>query len=582
MIRVSFENIEISMFDFSMLNQRPIISVLEQYINRGDGVDFATFTHNIGIDKKSYQNSQEYLDHAIKTIETLKDFAKNNKNATMFDPRLLSALKDRFFNTDNLDKFAVLTFDVSDCDESVKLSIFESVRNAPLKSVASYCVSDNDKISVFYAQKCLALTEDGFHWYTSRDKVSLFEGKNSIKDCNIMSLALCFEIAKTLNSLDKSDEELIFYYGEGKFIKASAQEIISNTNLNQEQKEQKAQEEAKQEAIEKQAKAELKAEQSQVRASLAPASINAQIAINSDVKFNKNDKYANSISIAIYRAKQEQKINQALAKADEAYTIVKQGLANNNTFNDCINVIKQKFGNDELLINLVMENINADLATLSEKEQEILDKNAQIESLNSDKEKLNSKVTQAENEARKWNSSFQKVSIELERTKQDYEKTIEKLQEEAQNAMDALKTQYEDEIEGYQGTIERLDNVNKALQTSLNNEKATNAELIAKNVSLEQEVKAKNDKIAELEKELEEANDEIYELKKEYNEIVHKGNNFWKNARSYLVEAINRGYKASDSDKEFYEIDTNTQTQSNLFTKDDDGGSGGSSRSRQR
>ena len=573
MIRVSFENIDISMFDFSMLNQRPIISALEQYVNRGDNVDFNTFTHNIGIDKKSYQNSQEYLDHATATIDSLKNFAKNNKNDTMFDPKLLSAVKDRFFNTDNLDKFAVLTFDVSDCDESVKSAIFESIRNAPLKSIASYCVSDNDKISVFYAQKCLALTEDGFHWYTSRDKVSLFEGKNSIKDCNIMSLALCFEIAKTLNSLGKGDEELIFYYGEGKFIKASAQEIISNTNLNQEQKEQKAQEEAKQEAIENQAKAELKAEQSQVRASSAPASINAQIAINSDVKFDKNDKYANPI--AIYRAKQEQKINQALAKADEAYTIVKQGLANNNTFNDCINFIKQKFGNDELLINLVMYNINADLATLSEKEQEILDKNAQIESLNSDKEKLNVKVTQAENEARKWNSNFQKKSIELEQTKQEYENTIARSKEETQNAINALKTQYEDDIEGYQGTIERLDNVNKALQTSLNNEKATNAELIAKNVSLEQEVKAKNDEIAELKKELEEANNQ----KKEY---IDKGNEYWEYAGDYLLKAIQRGYQPTDDEIEFYKIseDLEKLKQNDLVTED--GGSGGSSRNRQR
>lgn len=566
MIRIGFENIDISMFAFSMLNQRPIISALEQYVNRGDNVDFATFTHNIGIDKKSYKNSQEYLDHATATIDSLKNFAKNNKNTTIFDHRLLSALKDRFFNTDNLDKFAVLTFDVSDCDESVKSAIFESIRNAPLKSIASYCVSDNDKISVFYAQKCLALTEDGFHWYTSRDKVSLFEGKNSIKDCNIMSLALCFEIAKTLNSLGLSDEELIFTYGEGKFIKASAQEIISNTNLNQEQKEQKAQEEAKQEAIENQAKAELKAEQSQVRASSAPASINAQIAINSDVKFDKNDKYANPI--AIYRAKQEQKINQALAKADEAYTIVKQGLANNNTFNDCINFIKQKFGNDELLINLVMYNINADLATLSEKEQIIVEQNAQIESLNSDKEKLNVKVTQAENEARKWNSNFQKVNIELEKTKQYYENAIEKFREEAKNEMDALKTQYEDEIEGYQGTIERLDNVNKALQTSLNNEKATNAELIAKNVSLEQEVKAKNDEISELEKGLEEAN--------------NKKSKYWSQAGGYLLEAIKGGYQPTDDEIDLYDIrqELETQTQSNLFT--DDGGSGGSSRSRQR
>ena len=573
MIRVSFENIDISMFDFSMLNQRPIISVLGQYVNRGDNVDFNTFTHNIGIDKKSYQNSQEYLDHATATIDSLKNFAKNNKNATMFDPRLLLALKDRFFNTDNLDKFAVLTFDVSDCDESVKSAIFESVRNAPLKSIASYCVSDNDKISVFYAQKCLALTQDGFHWYTSRDKVSLFEGKNSIKDCNIMSLALCFEIAKTLNSLGLSDEELIFNYGEGKFIKASAQEIISNTNLNQEQKEQKAQEEAKQEAIENQAKAELKAEQSQVRASLAPASINAQNVVNSDIKFDSNDKYANTL--AIYQAKHNQKMNQALAKVDEAYTIVKQGLANNNTFNDCINVIKQKFGNDELLINLVMDNINADLVTLAEKEQEILDKNAQIESLNSDKEKLNSKVTQAENEARKWNSSFQKVSIELERTKQDYENAIEKFREETKNKMDALKTQYEDEIGGYQGTIEKLDDANNVLQTSLNNEKATNAELIAKNVSLEQEVKAKNDEIAELKKELEEANNQ----KKEY---IDKGNEYWEYAGDYLLKAIQRGYQPTDDEIEFYKIseDLEKLKQNDLVTED--GGSGGSSRNRQR
>lgn len=573
MIRVSFENIDISMFDFSMLNQRPIISVLGQYINRGDNVDFNTFTHNIGIDKKSYQNSQEYLDHATATIDSLKNFAKNNKNATMFDPRLLLALKDRFFNTDNLDKFAVLTFDVSDCDESVKSAIFESVRNAPLKSIASYCVSDNDKISVFYAQKCLALTQDGFHWYTSRDKVSLFEGKNSIKDCNIMSLALCFEIAKTLNSLGLSDEELIFNYGEGKFIKASAQEIISNTNLNQEQKEQKAQEEAKQEAIENQAKAELKAEQSQVRASLAPASINAQNVVNSDIKFDSNDKYANTL--AIYQAKHNQKMNQALAKVDEAYTIVKQGLANNNTFNDCINVIKQKFGNDELLINLVMDNINADLVTLAEKEQEILDKNAQIESLNSDKEKLNSKVTQAENEARKWNSSFQKVSIELERTKQDYENAIEKFREETKNKMDALKTQYEDEIGGYQGTIEKLDDANNVLQTSLNNEKATNAELIAKNVSLEQELKAKDEEIAELKKELEEANKQI-------NEYIDKKDKYWRYAGEYLLKAIQRGYQPTDDEIDFYDIseDLEELKQNDLFTED--GGSGGFNRSRQR
>ena len=99
---------------------------------------------------------------------------------------------------------------------------------------------------------------------------------------------------------------------------------------------------------------------------------------------------------------------------------------------------------------------------------------------------------------------------------------------------------------------------------------------------LENKLEEANNEIAELKKELEEAKNKIAEQINEYNEIVHKGNNFWHDARSYLVEAINRGYKASDSDKEFYEIDTNTQTQSNLFTDDDDGGSGGSRRSRQR
>ena len=222
-----------------------------------------------------------------------------------------------------------------------------------------------------------------------------------------------------------------------------------------------------------------------------------------------------------------------------------------------------------------MYNINADLATLSEKEQEILDKNAQIESLNSDKEKLNSKVTQAENEARKWNSSFQKVSIELERTKQDYENAIEKFREETKNKMDALKTQYEDEIGGYQGTIEKLDDANNVLQTSLNNEKATNAELIAKNVSLEQEVKAKDDEIAELEKELEEATNQ----KKEY---IDKGNEYWEYAGDYLLKAIRRGYQPTNYEIEFYKISEELKKlkQNDLVTED--GGSGGSSRSRQR
>ena len=222
--------------------------------------------------------------------------------------------------------------------------------------------------------------------------------------------------------------------------------------------------------------------------------------------------------MAIYRAKQEQKINQALAKADEAYTIVKQGLAKNNTFNDCINFIKQKFGNDELLINFVMDNINADLATLKEKEQEILDKNAQIEKNTND---------------------------------------------------------YEDEIEAYQGTIERLDNVNKALQTSLNNEKATNAELIAKNVSLEQELKAKDDEIVELENKLEEANNQ----KKEY---IDKGNEYWEYAGDYLLKAIRRGYQPTNYEIEFYKISEELEKlkQNDLVTED--GGSGGSSRSRQR
>ena len=357
----------------------------------------------------------------------------------------------------------------------------------------------------------------------------------------------------------------ILNYTAGQILNPNSYNVIREANSNKSK--------ATQEAIEKQAKAELKAEQSQVRASLAPASINAQNVINSDIKFDKNDKYANSV--AIYRAKQEQKINQALAKADEAYTIVKQGLAKNNTFNDCINFIKQKFGNDELLINLVMDNINADLVTLSEKKQEMLDKNAQIESLNSDKEKLNSKVTQAENEAKKWNSSFQKVSIELEKTKQYNENAIEKLREEAKNDMDALKTQYEDDIEGYQGTIERLDNVNKALQASLNNEKATNAELIAKNVSLEQEVKAKNDEISELEKDLEEAKNQIKEYAK-------KGNKYWSEAGVFLLKAIKGGYQPTDDEIEFYQIrkELENLNQNDLFTED--GGSGGSSRSRQR
>ena len=141
--------------------------------------------------------------------------------------------------------------------------------------------------------------------------------------------------------------------------------------------------------------------------------------------------------------------------------------------------------------------------------------------------------------------------------------------------MDALKTQYEDEIGGYQGTIEKLDDANNVLQTSLNNEKATNAELIAKNVSLEQELKAKDDEIVELENKLEEANKQI-------NEYIDKKDKYWRYAGEYLLKAIQRGYQPTDDEIDFYDIseDLEELKQNDLFTED--GGSGGFNRSRQR
>lgn len=575
MIRLSYEKIAPNLFDFSKIEQRPILSVLKQFVNRGDDEDFATFTHNIiGIDKQSYKNSGEYLEHTTKTIEALKKYIKENKkNATIFDPRISSALQDRYFDSKNLDKFSVLSFDVSDYDESTKNTLFETIKNAPLRSFASYALMyDENTIKFYYADKCLALTEDGFHWYTCRDKISLFEGNSSIKDANIISLNLCYELSKTLNSLGKGDEEFIFFYGANneKSISATAKKIVDNTNKTQEEKQEIAKQEAKQEAIEKQAKAQLKNEKQVIRDSQAPASIENFIKIDENLpSFDKNNKYANSL--ALFDEKNNQIKNNAIRNAETAYNLIKGGLEKGETFNDCLNAIKQKFGNNELLINLIMDNINADLETLKEKEQEILDKNAQIESLNDDITRLNDKVTQAENEAKKWNSIFQKKNIELEKTKQSYENTIAEMKKTAQETIEKLINDYEDEIEGFQGTIERLDKSNKELQKSFNDEKALNSEINAKNASLEQELKAKDNEIAKLKNELEQAKKNI-ETKDELLKIYTDSD-----SSNKKTEQPTKQQEPQESNLfTDYETNTNTQEQNTLFTEDDDSGGGGS------
>lgn len=175
-----------------------------------------------------------------------------------------------------------------------------------------------------------------------------------------------------------------------------------------------------------------------------PVSIN----VRNVIKFDKNDKYANSV--AIFRAKQEQILNNALKKADNLYKSIKENINNGATLNNCINAVKEHFDNDELLINLVMDNINADLVTLAEKEQIIVEQNAQIESL------------KAENEASK----------ELEQTEQ-----IESYKEEIK----CYEEMYKHAKKRYEETIKSYDEMAK--------------ELI-------QELKAKDDEIAELKKEL--------------------------------------------------------------------------------
>ena len=182
-----------------------------------------------------------------------------------------------------------------------------------------------------------------------------------------------------------------------------------------------------------------------LRASSAPGPIPASINFRNVVKFDKDDKYANSV--AIFRKKQEQILSNALRKADNLYKLIKENEKNGITLNDCIDAVKREFDNDELLINLVMDNINADLVTLAEKEQIIVEQNAQIESL------------KAENEASK----------ELEQTEQ-----IESYKEE-------IKC-YEELIKGYKEEIKGYDEMAKKLI---------------------QELKAKDDEIAELKKELE-------------------------------------------------------------------------------
>ena len=194
----------------------------------------------------------------------------------------------------------------------------------------------------------------------------------------------------------------------------------------------------------------LRASSGPLRASSAPESIPASIHVRSVIKFDKNDKYAHSV--AIFRKKQEQFLINALEKADNLYKSIKENINNGATLNDCINAVKRDFDNN--LINLIMDNINADLVALAEKEQIIVEQNAQIESL------------KAENEASK----------ELEQTEQ-----IESYKEEIKCYEELIKG-YKEEIKCYKEEIKCYDEMAKKLI---------------------QELKAKDEEIAELKKELE-------------------------------------------------------------------------------
>lgn len=597
-VKITLKQIkDLADIDPKLIKRTPILSVLEHYYL---GENFSDFEKQIiGKNKLEFKTSGA-LKSRIENIEkTVKDYFKSKENAKNFDHRLASLINGRFFKDIAETSWECLEFSFDGFDDEQREFLKEAFKNGDNISFCSYITFDNDDFKIFYNRKCLVDDAGELRLLTAKaDRITLSTPKE-LKDCNVVSLKIIESLATTLYNFGLDVPFSYTYTNQAgeQIKKSSVNEILIHNADMAEAVEATINAEKKAQEVKEIAAAEIKAETMEKRASLPPESIKKELAKNETIlKFDLEKADELYIDFATKELeKTKQKLQKAQEQSKEAYASIKNQIAQGTTFADAFKYVKQQYS--DYALDFALLKLTQDLAEIQIKDNEINNLKLSINEKNAELEKKEEALGKAEENARAWQGNYNKKDAELTQAQQNFKNEIEKIKEDAKQAInETVKplqvelTKAKASIEEQNNTITHLEsiqaNYHKALDTNKELESKYNellnsiAPLQNENNTLRANINNANDEISELKKELEEANNEIAKQINEYNEIVHKGNNFWNDARSYLVEAINRGYKASDSDKEFYEIDTNTQTQSNLFTDDD--GSGGSSRSRQR
>lgn len=578
--------------DPKLIKRTPILPVLEHYYL---GENFSDFEKQIiGKDKLEFKTSGA-LKSGIENIEkAIKDYFKSKENAKNFDHRLASLINGRFFKDIAETSWECLEFSFDGFDDEQREFLKQAFKNGDNISFCSYITFDNDDFKIFYNRKCLVDDAGELRLLTAKaDRITLSTPKE-LKDCNVVSLKIIESLATTLYNFGLDVPFSYTYTNQaGKQIKkSSVNEILIHNADMAEAVEATINAEKKAQEVKEIAAAEIKAETMEKRASLPPESIKKELAKNETIlKFDLEKADELYIDFATKELeKTKQKLQKAQEQSKEAYASIKNQIAQGTTFADAFKYVKQQYS--DYALDFALLKLTQDLAEIQIKENEINNLKLSINEKNAELEKKEEALGKAEENARAWQGNYNKKDTELAQAKNDFKQAKEALEKEAKKAINQLKNTLKAELDEAEKVIkEQNEAINHLKDIQKNYHMALEAEnkleskynellnsiapLQNENNVLRANITDANNEIAELENKLEEANNQK-------NEYAEKGNEYWRYAGDYLLEAIQRGYQPTNDEIEFYQISKELENlnQNDLFTED--GGSGGSSRSRQR
>ena len=578
--------------DPKLIKRTPILPVLEHYYL---GENFSDFEKQIiGKNKLEFKTSGA-LKSGIENIEkAVKDYFKSKENAKNFDHRLASLINGRFFKDIAETSWECLEFSFDGFDDEQREFLKQAFKNGDNISFCSYITFDNDDFKIFYNRKCLVDDAGELRLLTAKaDRITLSTPKE-LKDCNVVSLKIIESLATTLYNFGLDVPFSYTYTNQaGKQIKkSSVNEILIHNADMAEAVEATINAEKKAQEVKEIAAAEIKAETMEKRASLPPESIKKELAKNETIlKFDlekADELYADFATKELEKTKQ--KLQKAQEQSKEAYASIKNQIAQGTTFADAFKYVKQQYS--DYALDFALLKLTQDLAEIQIKENEINNLKLSINEKNAELEKKEEALGKAEENARAWQGNYNKKDAELAQAKNDFKQEKEALEKEAKktinqltNTLKAELDEAEKVIKEQNETINYLKNIRKNYHMALEAEKKLEskynellnsvAPLQNENNALRANITDANNKIAELENKLEKAKNQI-------DEYIDEGDEYWRYAGKYLLEAIRRGYQPTNDEIELYKIseDLEELKQNDLFTKD--GGSGGSSRSRQR